>query len=261
MRWTRDAFGCALTFTDLSGIVTRYDYNHAKKLTRQRNNDSNRRSAGTLDRYQIINGPLVAEVASISLVPVLGQDIEYKYLQSHLLEIRDRVGLQLMRFQLDTEGRRTRTEIRKLDPKNPEGDGELIRVMTSSLDALGRETTVIDSNVMLDIAYDAASNRRLTNASILNSAGDVTVQNTINAFDRANRLKDQSSGGSSIKKTYERNLIKTINTNGFVDTLTHDEDHLLKETSSTDGSFTKRDFDKAARLETFSDKSGNRAQT
>ncbi|MDR3491858.1 MAG: hypothetical protein P4M12_07455, partial [Gammaproteobacteria bacterium] len=223
--WARDAFGHAKNYTNLSGIITEYIYNQAKKLTRQRNNDVNRRKWAKLmfDHYDM-HGQSI-DAAYLKFMAVMGQDIEYKYTQSHLLEMRDRSGLQLMRFKLNTEGNRVQTEIRRLDPNNVEGEGELVRIMAATLDALGRETKVIDSNVMLDIAMDAAGNRRFTNASIMNADHSVTVENTTNTFDKANRHASQSTAGANISKSYKNNLLNTINTNGIVDTLTHNADH------------------------------------
>ncbi len=259
--WARDAFGHAKNYTNLSGILTEYIYNQAKKLTRQRNNDVNRRKWAKLmfDHYDM-HGQSI-DAAYLKFMAVMGQDIEYKYTQSHLLEMRDRSGLQLMRFKLNTEGNRIQTEIRRLDPNNVEGEGELIRIMAATLDALGRETKVIDSNVMLDIAMDAASNRRFTNASIMNADHSVTVENTTNTFDKANRHASQSTAGNNVLKTYQNNLLKTIRTNGVIDTLYHNQDHQLTDTKSSDGNFSARVFDDAAKLKSFQDKKSRRRQS
>ncbi|MDR3490886.1 MAG: hypothetical protein P4M12_02440, partial [Gammaproteobacteria bacterium] len=105
------------------------------------------------------------------------------------------------------------------------------------INTLGRETKVIDSNVMLDITMDAADNRRFTNASIMNADHSVTVENTTNTFDKANRHASQETAGTNISKSYKNNLLNTINTNGIVDTLTHNADHILTNTKSSDGNF------------------------
>ncbi|MDR3492671.1 MAG: hypothetical protein P4M12_11640, partial [Gammaproteobacteria bacterium] len=98
-------------------------------------------------------------------------------------------------------------------------------ILSNYTNILRREIKVIDSNVMLDIAMDAAGNRRFTNASIMNADHSVTVENTTNTFDKANRHASQSTAGANISKSYKNNLLNTINTNGIVDTLTHNADH------------------------------------
>ncbi|MDR3490883.1 MAG: hypothetical protein P4M12_02425, partial [Gammaproteobacteria bacterium] len=129
------------------------------------------------------------------------------------------------------------------------------------INTLGRETKVIDSNVMLDIAMDAAGNRRFTNASIMNVDHSVTVENTTNTFDKANRHASQSTAGANISKSYKNNLLNTINTNGIVDTLTHNADHILTNTKSSDGNFSERVFDDATKLKSFQDKKSRRKQS
>ena len=151
LKWTYDAFGHVQTHTDMSGVVITYTYDAASLLDKQ-------------------------TAASI------GQNIDYDYDSAgHLIKINDTGVGRVTNLGYDTAGRRVReqTIIASLTHDD----------VSTTYDALGRESTLTGLRWNVTYQYDSQGNRTRTNGNALDHNNVWRNSDLWYTYDSMNRVK------------------------------------------------------------------------